>query len=65
MCERFGVEKDDAIFFGDSEVDVQTGDNAGVYCVSVLWGFRDREFLAENGAKLFVANPLDIVDMIN
>lgn len=65
MCEKFGVEKDETIFFGDSEVDVKTGDNAGVYCVSVLWGFRDREFLARHGAKLFVSNPLDIVDMIN
>ena len=65
ICEQFGVEKDDAIFFGDSEVDVKTGENAGVYCVSVLWGYRDKEFLARNGAKLFVSNPLDIVDMIN
>lgn len=64
MCEKFGVEKDDAIFFGDSEVDIQTGDNAGVYCVSVLWGFRDREFLTQHGAKLFVTHPLDIVEMI-
>ena len=64
ICEQFGVDKDDAIFFGDSEVDVKTGENAGVYCVSVLWGYRDKEFLARNGAKLFVSNPLDIVDMI-
>lgn len=64
ICEKLGVEKDEAIFFGDSEVDVMTGDNAGVYCVSVLWGYRDRSFLARNGAKLFVSNPLDIVDMI-
>ncbi|MBR5603897.1 MAG: HAD-IA family hydrolase [Bacteroidales bacterium] len=65
ICEQFGVEKDEAIFFGDSEVDVKTADNAGVYCVSVLWGFRDREFLANNGAHLFIENPLDIADMID
>lgn len=65
ICERYGVEKDEVIFFGDSEVDIKTAENASVYCVSVLWGFRDREFLTENGASLFVNNPLDIVDMVD
>lgn len=65
ICEKYGVEKDDVLFFGDSEVDIMTAENAGVYCVSVLWGFRDREFLAKNGAKVFVSNPLDIVDIID
>lgn len=65
MCEKFGVEKNEAIFFGDSEVDIKTGDNAGVYCVSVLWGYRDRDFLSRNGAKLFVSNPLDITNIID
>ena len=65
ICEQFEVEKDEAIFFGDSEVDIQTADNAGVYCVSVLWGFRDREFLTCHGAHLFIENPLDIADMID
>ncbi len=65
ICDKFEVSKDEAIFFGDTEVDVQTGDNAGVYCVSVLWGFRDKLFLKRNGAHLFIENPLDILDMIN
>ena len=65
ICEQFEVEKDDAIFFGDSEVDIMTGNNAGVYCVSVLWGFRSREFLTEHDANLFIENPLDIADMID
>jgi phosphoglycolate phosphatase len=65
ICEQFEVEKDEAIFFGDSEVDIQTADNAGVYSVSVLWGFRDREFLTCHGAHLFIENPLDIADMID
>lgn len=65
ICEQYEVEKDEAIFFGDSEVDIKTGDNAGVYCVSVLWGFRSREFLTKHGAHLFIENPLDIADMID
>lgn len=65
ICEKFDVSKDDVLFFGDSEVDIKTAENAGVYCVSVLWGYRDREFLAENDAKVFISNPLDITDIIN
>lgn len=65
ICRNFNVEKDEVVFFGDSEVDIQTADNAGVFCVSVLWGFRDKHFLAENGAKLFINNPLEIIDMLD
>lgn len=65
ICSQYGVDNDEVIFFGDSEVDVKTAENAGVYCVSVLWGYRDRETLTEHGAKLFIENPLDIVDMID
>lgn len=64
ICEKLNIPKDETLFFGDTEVDVKTGDNAGVYCVSVLWGYRDREFLANNGAHVFVKNPLDIADII-
>ena len=44
---------DSCIFVGDSEVDVLTANNAGVPCLAVLWGFRDRDMLEENGAKYF------------
>lgn len=65
ICEKFAAEKDDVLYFGDSEVDIKTAENSGVYCVSVLWGYRDREFLADNGAKVFVSNPLDIADILD
>mgnify|MGYP002508685088 CR=1 FL=1 len=39
---------------GDGETDVQTAANAGIKCVSVLWGFRSKEKLKEAGAKIFV-----------
>ena len=42
-----------AVFVGDSEVDVMTAKNAGLPCVIMTWGFRDKEFLEEYGAKLF------------
>lgn len=64
ICEKLGVSKDESIFFGDTEVDIKAGDNSGVYCVSVLWGYRDKEFLENNGAHVFLRNPLDIVDIL-
>ena len=49
------------IYVGDSEVDVLTAKNAGVPCLSVLWGFRDREMLMEAGAKHFCETPADLL----
>lgn len=43
--KRLGCAKDDAIYVGDSEVDKETADNAGLDAVLVTWGFRDRDFL--------------------
>lgn len=65
ICDKFEMSKEDVLFFGDSEVDIKTAENADIYCVSVLWGYREREFLAENNAKVFISNPLDIIDIIN
>lgn len=47
---ELGVDK--MIYVGDSEVDIQTAKNAGVPCVSVSWGFKDKEFLLSHGAEL-------------
>ena len=48
---HIGVERDDAIYVGDTEVDLQTARNAGMECASVDWGFRTREQLVEIGAE--------------
>ena len=53
-----GVEK--CIYVGDSEVDIITAKNAGVPCLSVLWGFRDKLCLTENGATHFCEDPRDL-----
>lgn len=48
---HIGVEREDAIYVGDTEVDFQTARNAGMECASVDWGFRTREQLVEIGAE--------------
>lgn len=52
---------DTCIYVGDSEVDVQTARNAGVPCLSVLWGFRDRECLTNHGATYFCDKPKNLL----
>lgn len=51
------IGADSCVYVGDSEVDVLTSKNAGVPCVSVLWGFRDREAMEAVGAKQFCETP--------
>lgn len=48
---HIGVEREDAIYVGDTEVDLQTARNAGMECASVDWGFRTREQIVEIGAE--------------
>ena len=60
--KAIGVEK--CIYVGDSEVDIRTANNAGVPCVSVLWGFRDREVLEEEGGRYFCTHPAELPSVI-
>ena len=50
-----------AVYIGDSEVDIATAANSGLPCISVLWGFRDHDFLLSHGAQCFVATPPEIL----
>ena len=54
-----------AIYVGDSEVDIQTAQNSKMKSIIVDWGFRDRKFLYEHGAEVIVSNPSEILDIIN
>lgn len=55
------AEPGNCVFVGDSDIDMQTGCNAGMYTIGVLWGFRSAEELLANGAKLLVSTPAEIV----
>ena len=51
------------VYVGDSDVDVATARNSGIPCISVLWGFRSREFLLAHGATTFAERPADILSL--
>ena len=62
VMEKLGV--DTCIYVGDSDVDIETARNAGVKCLSVLWGFRDEEDLRAAGGTHFCADPKDLPRML-
>lgn len=64
---ELGAEGDDvrAVYIGDSEVDIATARNSALECISVTWGFRDRDWLEEQGATTMADKPADIVDIVS
>lgn len=58
---QLGVGKERAVYVGDSDVDILTARNSGLPCVSVLWGFRDRDFLIQHGAETFISAPSELL----
>lgn len=59
---QLGANAEGAVYIGDSDVDIDTARNSGMPCISVMWGFRDKEFLIEHGATTLVATPQEILD---
>ena len=57
-----GVDR--CVYVGDSEVDVLTARNAGVPCLSVLWGFRDREEIEKAGGTRFCGDPEKLPEVL-
>ncbi len=60
VLTRLKTAKEEAVYIGDSDVDIETAKNAGIPCLSVTWGFRDREFLLRHGAVRLVERPEEI-----
>lgn len=58
---QLGASKEGAVYIGDSDVDIMTAKNCGLPCISVLWGFRDKDFLIQHGGTIFVNKPSDIL----
>lgn len=63
-AQILGVVPSECAFVGDTNVDMKTGTNAGMLRIGVLWGFRDREELVENGADEIVENPQELVEKL-
>ncbi len=68
MCDyvlkELGIAAEDAVYIGDSEIDLQTAENGGMDCISVTWGFRSAEFLRKHQAELIAEKAEDIAKII-
>ncbi|WFB36585.1 HAD family hydrolase [Kiritimatiellota bacterium B12222] len=64
ILKEWGLEPEQVLYVGDTNTDMQTGKNTGMYTVGVTWGFRDREELESNGADDVVDHPQEISDRI-
>ena len=62
--KQLQVDKDQALFVGDSETDVLTAKNANIVCYSVSWGYKTRDFLVRNGAEIIFDNFSDLYENI-
>jgi len=63
LAEKMGLRPEECLYVGDSDTDMLTANNAGMYGVGVTWGFRDRENLVAGGAKLLVEEPAEIMKL--
>ena len=64
VLEKLHIDRKDAAYIGDSEVDIETARNAAMDCISVDWGFRSHEELIETGATSIVSSPGEILNEI-
>jgi phosphoglycolate phosphatase len=64
ISDQMGIAPEEIIYLGDSDVDMITATKAGMFAVGALWGFRTAEELRDNGAKLLIDNPMDMIAMI-
>lgn len=60
VLTEFNFAPEDAVYVGDSDVDIMTAKNSKMPCISVTWGFRDEKFLLENGATILINAPSEI-----
>lgn len=62
---QLGADPASTVYVGDSEVDIATARAAGLPCISVLWGFRDRDVLEQAGAQQFAANADELARLLD
>ncbi len=65
IAQKFGLEPASFIFVGDSDVDMKTARNAGMFPVGVAWGYQSKEEILRAGAKAIIEEPEDLLELLN
>lgn len=64
ICHDLGFTPSEMLYLGDSGTDMQTANNAGMYAIGALWGYRTEKELLDNGAKQLLKHPLELVQLL-
>ena len=64
VLRRLSILKKEAVYIGDSEIDIQTAANSGLDCISVSWGFRSKAFLQAHGAAAIAESIEELKDIL-
>lgn len=65
LLELMEMKKEECLYIGDSDVDMKTGQNAGVQTIGVSWGFRTKEILLKAGGRDIIERPEELLDYIH
>ena len=64
ICRELGIKQEECLYLGDTNTDMETGLNAGMDTVGVLWGFRNREELEGCHPQYIVAHPSEVAEIV-
>ena len=64
VIDELNVNKNEVVYVGDSDVDIETSKNAAIPCISVTWGFRDKKVLEKLCPEYIVDSPEEILNLI-
>ena len=62
--KKLNSKAENTVYVGDSDVDIQTAINAKILCISVDWGYKNTDFLIQNGAEIIVSTPFALIEEI-
>ena len=65
ILEMMGIDREEALYVGDSDTDMKTAKNAGIKAVGCLWGYRDLKTLQDSGADIILSEPEELLKHLN
>ncbi|MBF4487985.1 HAD family hydrolase [Flavobacterium sp. CSZ] len=64
ISKKWNLTTEEILFVGDSDIDMQTANNANMFAVGVSWGYRTEQELKNSGAKLVINNALELIEIL-
>ena len=64
IAQKSNIQPSAFLYLGDSGVDMQTANAAGMYALGATWGFREINELKKHGVKRLISDPMEIIELI-